>query len=244
MTSRVTSRCDFPAVCRYDASMFGTVSPTPYDLNFSIFGIPVRVHPFFWLLALVIGWNPYNVKLTLIAMACVFVSVLIHELGHALTARYFGWPPHIVLHAFGGYASFQPTWGHSAGRSIMVTLAGPGAGLVLFALVAGIETLLVNQRVHLSVLAVGAFGIMKLINLWWSVMNLLPVFPLDGGQICRAALGYWRPYNGIDISLKLSLIVAIGVALAAYRYHQTGAAILFAMLAFENLQAMQGGRRW
>jgi Zn-dependent protease len=222
--------------------MFGTVAPTPYDLRFSLFGIPVRVHPFFWLVSLVMGWNPHHPKLMLIWVVCVFVSILVHELGHALMAQYFGWPPHIVLYSFGGYASYQPTWGHSTARSILVLFAGPGARFVLFGLVVGVEFLLVYRGVELPYLAQVAVADMIWINLLWGLVNLLPVYPLDGGQICRAALNHWRPYDGADISLKLSLIFAIGVAVLAYRFGQTYSAFLFAILAFENFQTLQGGR--
>ena len=228
--------------------MFGTVAPTPYDLRFSLFGIPVRVHPFFWLVSLVMGWSPHNPKLMLVWVLCVFVSILVHELGHALTAQYFGWAPHIVLYSFGGYASYQPSgghWtagGHSTARTILVLFAGPGAGFVLYAVVIGIAKLLVDQEMDLPYLARVAIGDMVWINLWWGLVNLLPVYPLDGGQICRAALGHWRPRDGVGISLKLSLLTAIGVALAAYRFDQTYAAFLFGILAFENFQALQGGR--
>ena len=68
--------------------MFGNVTPTPFDLNFSLFGIPVRIHPFFWLVAILTGWNPYLPKLIVIWVACFFVSILVHEMGHALTAKY------------------------------------------------------------------------------------------------------------------------------------------------------------
>ena len=223
--------------------MFGTVAPTPYDLRFSLFGIPVRVHPFFWLVSLVMGWSPHHPQLMLIWVVCVFVSILVHELGHALTAQYFGWQPHIVLYSFGGYASYQPTREHSTARSILVLIAGPGAGFVLFALVLGIELLLVFQSVELPDLAQVAVADMIWINLFWGLMNLLPVYPLDGGQICRAALSHWRPYDGVDMSLKISLIFAIGVALAAFQFGQTYSALLFGILAFENFQALQGARR-
>jgi Zn-dependent protease len=186
------------------------------------------------------GWNPHNPKLMLIWVACVFVSILVHELGHALTAQYFGWPPHIVLYSFGGYASYLPSRGHSTARSILVLIAGPGAGFVLFGLIVGVELLLVFQEVELPDLAQVAIGDMIWINLVWGLMNLLPVYPLDGGQICRATLSHWRPYDGVDISLKLSLIFAIGVALLAYKFGQTYSAFLFGILAFENFQMLQG----
>jgi len=230
--------------------MFGTVAPTPYDLKFSIFGIPVRVHPFFWIVTFLMGRNLHNSKLMLIWVFCVFISILIHELGHALTALYYGWPPHIVLHAFGGYASYQPTgshWvkgGHSAGRSILISFAGPLAGFLLYAVVTGVEKLLEHQEVVLSDYAYFIFFQMKWINLWWGLVNLLPAYPLDGGQISRAAFSHWRPYNGIEISLKLSFVTAVCTALAAYRFEQINAAFLFGYIAFLNFQELQGGRRW
>ncbi len=224
--------------------MFGTVAPTPFDLRFSIFGIPVRVHPFFWLVSLLMGWSPHHPQLMLIWVACVFVSILVHEFGHALSAQYFGWPPHIVLYSFGGYASYQPVWGNSTARTILVLIAGPGAGFALYGLVKGIEMLLIHQGVDLSYLALVAFADMEWINLWWGLVNLLPVYPLDGGQICRAAFTHWQPYHGVATSLKLSMISAIGIAALAYHWHQTYPAMLFGLLAFENFQALQGGRRW
>ena len=43
--------------------MLGNVSPTPYDLKFTLFGIPVRVHPFFWLFSAIMGWGSGNLKM-------------------------------------------------------------------------------------------------------------------------------------------------------------------------------------
>jgi len=221
--------------------MLGTVAPTPFDLNFSLFGIPVRVHPFFWVVSAVMGWS-HDWRSTLIWMACVFVSILVHEMGHALTADYYGWNPHVVLYWCGGYAAYFPSWSRSTGRSILVTFAGPGAGFVLYGILFGVERLLVHEHVHLSQYTRLAFRYMEFINLWWGLVNLLPVYPLDGGQISRAALGHWRPHDGVDLSLKISLVVAGAVAYWMFTLHDRFAALLFAGLAIENLQMLQGGR--
>lgn len=223
--------------------MLGTVAPTPYDLNFSLFGIPVRVHPFFWLFSAILGWNARDPKLMFIWVLCVFLSILVHEFGHALTAQSYGWPPHIVLYSFGGYASFQPTRGYSSGRAILIHFAGPGAGFILYAIVRGIEHLLIHQDAELPDSAFMALHYMKYINLWWGLVNLLPVIPLDGGQISRDALSHWRPHDGYEISLKISLVVAGAVAFCCFYYlRQVYTALLFGSLAFENFQMLQGRR--
>src|SRR5262245_1781127 len=103
--------------------MLGNASPTPFDLRFAVFGIPVRVHPFFWLFSALLGWDARDPNRMFLWIACVFVSILVHELGHALTALWFGWPPEIVLYSFGGYAAYNPTWNYTTGRRVLVLLA-------------------------------------------------------------------------------------------------------------------------
>ncbi len=79
--------------------------PGQGDIHFRIFGIPVRVHPFFWLIAvlLVIRGDPKPAQV-LIWVAAMFVSILIHELGHAWLQRRYGGRPRIVLYGMGGLA--------------------------------------------------------------------------------------------------------------------------------------------
>ena len=82
--------------------MLGIPAPTRLDLRFRLLGIPVRVSPFFWLVAVVIAWDEASPAITLIGVGCVFLSILVHELGHGLTARVFRDRPTIVLHGMGG----------------------------------------------------------------------------------------------------------------------------------------------
>jgi Zn-dependent protease len=230
--------------------MLGNVSPTPYDLRFSLFGIPVRVHPFFWLFSAMLSWVRGSLALTALLVACVFVSILVHELGHALSAQYYRWRPEIVLYSFGGYASYIPVWGHSTARSILVTFAGPGAGFVLCAAVYILEETVFKKPGSISGYGRFALHFLRDFNLWINLANLLPVYPLDGGQICRSALTHFRPREGFEISLKISLVIAVGMAwfcLQYGRHHHFPfdpmfTAILFGALAFDNLQSLQGGR--
>ena len=111
--------------------MFGQISPTKYDLRFSLFGIPIRVHPIFWLTSALIAWDRDggDLRKTLIRVLCIFVAILVHELGHALVTRRFGWNSEIVLYFFGGYATSKR---HSTWKDIAVSAAGPGAGFLLY----------------------------------------------------------------------------------------------------------------
>ena len=81
--------------------LFQEPPPTQYDLRFTVAGIPVRVHPLFWLIALLLGAAGDPLLLPAWVLV-IFVSILIHELGHALAFRRVGQDSRIVLHMAGG----------------------------------------------------------------------------------------------------------------------------------------------
>jgi stage IV sporulation protein FB len=239
--------------------MFGEVSRTPRDIHFQILGIPCRIHPYFWLSALFFAWPrnpnlPGNIILTLMILriACLLVSILVHELGHAVLIRWAGFPPEIVLHAFGGYALYHPYRTVRTGVAVAISFAGPAAGFVLYGLVKLIEiwvTTAYRGRVPFQLQEV--FAQMEWINLYWGLVNLLPVYPLDGGQISRTVLQSWYGTRGLRLSLGISIVAA--AATAVYMYQIVGYPVfswpvmMFALLAYESLQAYQGystGPRW
>lgn len=234
--------------------MLGPVQPTPYDLRFHVFGIFTRVHPFFWLMCFVMGWpsrdNPWlqvlgtnELMLALIWALCVFVSILVHELGHAVTAKCFGWQPEIVLYHFGGLASYVPTWGHTTKRSVLITLNGPNAGFVLYGIIVGVQYLIPAEVLIRTPALQLVFGHLEFINLWWGLMNLLPVYPLDGGQICRDVLIHFKPRVGHELAMKISIFTGGCVALWGFQAGMTYVGILFAILAYNCFQAMQTHQR-
>ena len=213
---------------------FGVPASTPYDLRFSLFGIPVRVHPLFWLLALLIGMN-LPPKWLPLWVAVVFVSILVHEMGHALVIRSFGWQPKIVLWSFGGLAIYQPTR-HDSRKQMTISLAGPIAGFILAALVVlalratGIQVvfergmpslltwkfILVNPAAAPSGTVMIAADFLLEVNIWWGLLNLLPIVPLDGGQFTREMLTDLRIPDPEVKSLVLSIIVAAGMGIFVY----------------------------
>ncbi len=231
--------------------MFGSVGTTPYDLRFRLFAIPVIVSPWFWLAGLITGWHEKSedrISLLFIWIGCLFVSILVHEMGHALTALACGWPPQVYLYGFGGLAVYRPTSGHTTGRSVLISFAGPGAGFVLYGLFYAAAYLLIESGWPQTLDRVWQFRLleffddMEFINLYWGLVNLLPVLPLDGGRISEALFRRVRPWDGARLAAMLGVIVGAGVAFYFYQHRErygTYPAILFALLAFSNIQSLQ-----
>src|SRR5450755_602004 len=115
---------------------------TRSDLSFRLGDIPVRVHPYFWLTTALLGLNTRLSGIDiliylLIWTAIVFVSISVHELGHVLMGRYLGSRGHIILTGMCGLAVGSSNLPRR-GQRIAVLLAGPGAGILLAALIAGL----------------------------------------------------------------------------------------------------------
>lgn len=223
--------------------MFGAVQPTEFDLQFRLFGIPVRVLPWFWLLAALLGGDLLRIdegwKYLIVWMVVVFFSILVHEMGHALTARLFGYYPRVFLYHFGGLAMYTPDGQYTAGRSILITFAGPAAGLTLgLGTMVGTVLLGVSQ-VQLQPLVDATLMFLIEVNIFWSVLNLLPVYPLDGGQITRDVCTSMNPRQGMIWTLWISVLVALAIAVAAFAWQQTFLGIMFGLMCYQNFQMLQ-----
>ncbi|MEC7838505.1 MAG: site-2 protease family protein [Chlamydiota bacterium] len=193
--------------------------------------IPVRIHPFFWLLAGIIGWlSTYNIVGTVIWMVIIFVSVLVHEYGHAITAVYFGQNPIINLVGFGGLTRREggklKLW-----QEFIIVMNGPIFGLILC-----LGALLLNQFIagRLGSLTTYTLTVTAYINLFWTIVNLLPVLPLDGGRLFKIVLQGMFGFKGVKIATFLSLALCglLGLSLFAFGLMLPG--ILFMFLTFEN----------
>lgn len=252
--------------------MFAVEPPrSQYDVNFVVAGVPVRIHPWFWvvtvLLAIQGDKSPMNVALWVTA---VFVSILIHELGHVLAFRYYGTTGHVVLYSFGGLAIPSSHVTRDRWSQTVISLAGPGAGFVLAAAVLGVLRVWGKPWEFHADAPVGLWftvynfepynvcrlaRAMVFINIFWGLVNLLPIFPLDGGKIAQAHLTHHNPRDGMRQSLVLSILAAIGMAaVGLVRFDSVFMAIFFGYLAFLNYQMLQaaggggyggyGGRDW
>lgn len=182
-------------------------------LKFNLFRIPISVHWMFLLLAAFLGGilgaqTAADMQNVFVFMVAAFLSILIHELGHALTGLKMGAPStQIHLGGMGGVAVF-PGASFSRGKSILVTAAGPAASIILAIIFTVIEMYtdpdtLINYPLRARFIAV-----MIIVNVFWSIFNLCPVMPLDGGQILRDVLGPKHLKTSAIISLVFIVIVA------------------------------------
>jgi Zn-dependent protease len=237
--------------------MSDTLPRSRWDWNFELLRIPVRVSAWFWLGVILLGWERARVDLTLLinwAVAC-FVSLLVHELGHALAFRRHGLRASITLTIFGGYAQ-APVFALSTRARVLVALAGPAAGFVLAALVCSIQWALYGSGGGVSAL----FGVLPplgwitsltwlrsadllatlfFINVWWGLINLLPVHPLDGGQVSAAVLRDRFGQRGWELCLRISLTTAILAVAGAVVFDQPYLAVMFALLGWMTYQQLQ-----
>jgi stage IV sporulation protein FB len=226
-------------------------------LRFTIFGFPVLIHWMFWLNTALMGGalsasSPEAVQGLVAWVLAVLISILIHELGHAFAMR--GCGDHsvgIVLYALGGVAKGSRYL--TRAEDIKVTAAGPGLQIV-FGLAAGWAMTLWPIRNAWVHELVDSFTV---VSLFWAVLNLVPILPLDGGRLCAALLGNLRT------ALWISIVAAIILALWSLDHRswlllqnkvldlldiraitRIGGGfftlILFGFLAFNNFKQLQG----
>lgn len=191
--------------------------------RFRLFGFPVEVRPTFLLTAGLIGYAAAEEWLhALLFAAVLLVSVLVHELGHAAMASIFGQRPRIILHALGGLTAWSNARPIARKRQIFVSLAGPGAGLLLGAVAFG---LLQTATPETPLFTLWLF--LVIVNVGLSALNLVPVLPFDGGQVLVATLGPRRR----SVALGLSLLFGLALAVAFLRIGWVLAALVIASSA-------------
>jgi stage IV sporulation protein FB len=252
---------------------------SPYDLRFHVLGFPVRVSWSFWLAGVIFGFSlvrsmdemlglssPGMLPLLMLWSVCLLVSILIHELGHALAFRQNGMNASIVLYHFGGLAiptsSYSPDRFHgqlTPKQDIWISFAGPLAqfvsAMVLVAAVkaAGYQAPVPWPLTEVPGLTDGkqidSHGLYALLlfyifpSVLWAILNLVPVWPLDGGHISSSIV---KLRGGDDAQALWISVIAAGL-LAAYGFFngQQYMGFLFLVLGVTNFQTLQqsGGYR-
>lgn len=211
-------------------------------LRFRLFQIPFEVAGSFWLASILLGGigSDFNSREDVLALviwvACVFVSIVVHELGHALVGRAYGGQPRVILQGMGGltYRYGPPL---SRPKSIAVSLAGPAFGFALFLLVWAISNYLtshpsdlVGPRYGRGVGTWTAIRYLLFINSFWTLFNLLPILPMDGGRVCEDVLGPSR----LRITRIIGAVVGAALCVLAALNHQFFIAIFLGYLAYAN----------
>lgn len=173
-------------------------------------GIDLYLHPTFLLLLGFIGLTQGGLLAVLFTSA-VFGCVVLHELGHALTARAFGIPTRdITLYPIGGVARLDRI-PRAPGAELLITLAGPAVNVVIAAVLA--------LALSLNPSDAGSFfaefvGTLMTVNLLLAAFNMIPAFPMDGGRVLRAVLSGWLGrLRATEIAAGIGRGLAIGLPL-------------------------------
>lgn len=186
---------------------------------FRLMGFPIRLDPSWFIIFFLIVWSlsvavfPVNYPnlagatywtMGIIGALGLFVSVILHELGHAVVARSYGLPIRgITLFIFGGVAELQDE-PQSAKVEFFVAIAGPFVTLLIAALTYGLALLGQNWPVPVT----GVLGYLAMINFFVLFFNLIPAFPLDGGRVLRSAL--WQAQGNLRRATRVTSRIGIG----------------------------------
>jgi len=195
--------------------------------------IPIHIHPFFWLLILMIGWiNTNTLPGTLIWALVILISIVMHEFGHALTANAFGQEAEISLVGMGGVTTRQGS-NISRWKEFLIVFNGPFVGILLFFALFQLKPFFSGWNPYVRYgLEVGIQ-----VNLFWTLLNLLPIIPLDGGHLLRIFLEGVFGFKGVKIAIVISLLFAAGVGIYFIISQQLFMGAIFFMFGFESYRA-------
>jgi stage IV sporulation protein FB len=222
-----------------------------------------------------IGGRQVDAVEALVWVVVTFVSILVHEFGHATMQRAYGGHPWITLYGLGGLASCNDC-DRSPRAQIIISLAGPMAGFLLAAVVVlamrltghaigfglsrngidleslGLERILHGEfgpiavyfePVQSKVLNVVIWDALQ-VNILWGLINLLPIYPLDGGRISRELCTLGDPRTGIIRSLQISIAAAALVAVYGVLHQSFYMGLMFGYLAYSSFQTLEAYRRY
>lgn len=167
----------------------------------------------------------------------LFISVLIHELGHAATIGMLGLGSSLVtLGGFGGATyNDQP---RKPWQQLVISLAGPLAGFILAGLcwLLWVFTPALASDPMLAVL----FPYMIAANVYWGILNLIPAHPMDGGQAVHAGLHYvTTPINAFRISTWTSIVLSGALFVVGLILSQFLLMIIAGLFLMENWRRMR-----
>jgi Zn-dependent protease/thioredoxin-like negative regulator of GroEL len=169
-------------------------------------------------------------------LGVVFLSVLLHEFGHALAARAFGLSPAIRLYAMGGLTSWQSQAAVTPLRHLIISLSGPAAGFLLGGTVLLIGPVFLGSD-RSSVTTIAYFDLLW-VNVGWGVFNLLPMLPLDGGTVLITLERWLLKREDQLVSHVISLLTALTIVVLALKARFAWIAFLGIWFAYTNGDAL------
>ena len=192
---------------------------------FTAFGIPIKAHWSFLLLlyffasqlveggksadsSLVKNILPQDLATALVFVICAMACLLLHELGHSLTARRYGIKTREIKMFFLGGVAMMERSPRVPRQEFFITIAGP---LVNFVIAGILFPLLVFYPPAEQSMVYGLLVFLLTMNLVWGLFNLLPGFPMDGGRILRSLLALKLPYlQATHIAVRVGQFVGAG----------------------------------
>ena len=202
--------------------------------KFHLLGIPVGVHVTFLFVALM-GATVYRGLDIAIWTVAAFVSILLHEMGHALTARRFGARGiKVTLYGLGGVTNFRQGARMSHGRLFLVSGAGSAAGIVS----GGALLYLVRSGIfvgssHDVEVFVSSFIFTAPV---WGLLNWVPIVPLDGGHMVQHLAAMVNEESAPLVSQIVTWVAVFVVVPIAVRYGYSFAAIIVVVFALNGLR--------
>ncbi len=199
--------------------------------------VPITIHPFFFLLCGLIGWiNTPSILGVLVWGVVIFISIIVHEYGHALTALAFNQKAKITLFALGGLTERRGKEPLKTWQECLIVANGPLAGFGLFFLSVYLHGLIPEGKMPIFS---AALQISMAVNLIWTILNLFPVQPLDGGRLMALILERFMGVNGVKLAYIISIAVAaVAATLFFFTKNLLGGA-LFLLFAFESYRAFE-----
>ncbi|MFI3244397.1 MAG: hypothetical protein R3Y56_09115 [Akkermansia sp.] len=216
-------------------------------LRFSLLRVPIIIHPSLWMILLLFSvlaeqstdWHIVHIS-TFVAAG--FISLLAHEMGHALTGQWLGGGRAQVYLEWLGGSSWNPDAKLTRTGGLLMTAAGPFANILIG--VASFTTLylvlgsteackdcLDGSYEYSCMVSTGGLCLLRnlgVISIFWAAFNLLPVYPLDGGQLCAGLMKSMR------LVLSISIAVAFVMFLVCLVLGKWVLMFFFAALAFFN----------
>ncbi len=204
-------------------------------IRFSLFGVPVSIHPTLWLTLAILGrafcvTSMVDLMCVLLFILSAFVVLLAHEMGHALVGRRLGGGEPCVYLAWLGGDCTNETARLTRMQGVAMTAAGPLSSLLVGVLAYLALCLYVGDfRIGTLLASYSALGIMPAVELpgcsplviclffylievscWWTLLNLLPIFPLDGGQIMQGLMKSRSQMHAISLGAAVVFALAFG----------------------------------